>query len=29
MENYIDIVFELDEVTVEGLRKQGLGKKYP
>jgi hypothetical protein len=29
MENYTDIVFELDEVTVEGLRQQGLGKKYP
>jgi len=23
MENYTDIVFELDEVTVEGLRKKG------
>jgi hypothetical protein len=29
MENYTDIVFELDEVTVQGLRKYGLGKKYP
>ena len=29
IENYTDIVLELDEVTVEGLRKQGPGKKYP